>query len=108
MSCKSRLWLTILAPRPYRWTLIALQPADELAIDLSSRSGGLVTRQDRSLEHLRKYLRHFRLDSWIKAEIEAQWPRLAAGQLDLRAFRALSAGQASALQDLIVAKKEAG
>jgi hypothetical protein len=89
-------------------TSIALRPADELTIELSSLTAGLITRQDRSLTSLRKYLRHFMLDSWIKAEIEKQWPKITAGVLDLHAFRALSAAQFSALHNLIIAKKDTG
>jgi hypothetical protein len=87
---------------------MGLHPTDELTIDLSSLTAGLITRQDRSLISLRKYLRHFKLDSWIKAEIEKQWPKITAGVLDLHAFRALSAAQSSALHNLIMAKKDTG
>jgi hypothetical protein len=82
---------------------IVLHPAEDLNIDLSVQSGDLLSRRDRSLDSLRKLLFHFRLDSWIKAEIERQWPRIAAGELDLHAFRTLTASQASALHSLIAA-----
>jgi alpha-glucosidase (family GH31 glycosyl hydrolase) len=84
---------------------IVLRPADELLVVLSTLSTGLITRQDRSLASLRKYLYHFKLDSWIKAEIERQWSKIAAGELDLNAFRTLSAAQSSALHSLITAKE---
>jgi hypothetical protein len=87
---------------------ITLAPMDELVVDLSTRSGGLVTQQDRSLANLSKYLRHFRLDSWIKADIEKQLPQLATGEVDLHAYRALSAAQLSALQGLLAANKDTG
>jgi alpha-glucosidase (family GH31 glycosyl hydrolase) len=97
---------------PYTATLslapVVLHPQDELTINLSSLSAELITRQDRSLISLRKYLRHFKLDSWIKAEIEKQWPKLDSGVLDLHAFRALSPAQSSALHNLITAKKKTG
>jgi alpha-glucosidase (family GH31 glycosyl hydrolase) len=82
---------------------IGLRPTEELKVVLSVHSGELVNRQDRSQEWLRKYLFHFRLDSWVKAEIERQWPTIAAGELDLHAFRTLTANQASALHSLITA-----
>ena len=87
---------------------IALHPGGELKIDISALTAELITRRDRSLETLRIYLRRFRLDSWIKAEIEKQWPNLSTGALDLHAFRALSAAQSSAVHNLIAAKKGKG
>jgi alpha-glucosidase (family GH31 glycosyl hydrolase) len=79
----------------------SLSPSDEFKIHLFVSSGLLLSRQDCSRDSLHKFLFHFRLDSWIKAEIERQWPDIAAGKMDLHAFRALTASQASALRSLI-------
>lgn len=80
---------------------VALSAAQELTVNLSVGAGALLEQADRSLARLHKYLSHFRLDTWVKAEIEKQWPKIAAGEMDLHAFRTLSASQASALHSLI-------
>lgn len=63
---------------------VRLTPHDELHITLSSPQGTLVGGRDRRIENARKCLRAFRMDSWVKAEIDAQLPDLASGQMELR------------------------
>ncbi|MFM8320723.1 MAG: TIM-barrel domain-containing protein [Chloroflexota bacterium] len=81
---------------------VTLRPVDTLVVRLTPFPGvGLVSRRDRTLQHLRQRLNAFRLDTWVKARIEAQWPRIAAGQADLRSIPALNEAQTAALQALL-------
>ena len=75
-----------------------LAPGDSLVLAL--RGPGLQARRSRQLETLRKYLAAFRLDSWVKQGIEREWPKVAAGQMDLRLARSLSEAQRLALESL--------
>jgi hypothetical protein len=77
-----------------------LTPADELAVTVETFAPSLLARSDRTALKLHHLLNHFRLDSWVKARIEDRWEKIAAGEVDLRSFPALSEAQTSALEAL--------
>lgn len=80
---------------------LMLGPTDELVITVEAgESGDLIERRDRSLDTLRKCLNAFRLDSWVKARIEAAWPAIRSGQVSLSSFPALDEAQRAALENV--------
>jgi len=64
-------------------TGVTLEPADELRLALSVRSGTLLSRRDRRLETCRKLLRSFRLDSNVKLRLDQDLVELLAGRSSL-------------------------
>jgi hypothetical protein len=77
---------------------IELEPCDELVVTLS---GELLATRDRSDEKLQKYLTHFKIDTWEKAAILKEWPRLASGEYSLQRYRHLSDAQIQVLESLL-------
>lgn len=84
---------------------VAVGLADELAVTLGVADGSLLAPRDRCLETCRAMLRSFRLNSWVKWELEQMLPELvrdpasrgrAGGELDR-----VSAAQMLALLDVI-------
>lgn len=63
---------------------VRLTPHDEVHITLSNPQGTLLGERDRRIENARKCLRAFRMDSWVKAEMDAQLPNLTSGHIELR------------------------
>ena len=64
-------------------TGVTLEPADELRLTLSVRSGTLLSSRDRRLETCRKLLRSFRLDSNVKLRLDQDLSKLLAGRSSL-------------------------
>jgi alpha-glucosidase (family GH31 glycosyl hydrolase) len=77
---------------------IELEPCDELVVTLS---GDLLATHHRSTEKLHKYLAHFKIDTWEKATILEEWPRLAAGEVSLQRYRHLTDSQIQVLESLL-------
>jgi hypothetical protein len=84
---------------------LALRATDGWRITAEVHSGELISRRDRQIETLRKYLTAFRLNTSVKAEIERRWPDLLSGRIDLRSFSALTGEQADALASLMGVSK---
>ncbi len=80
---------------------VRLQSSQTLSIDVAVTKGELLARYKRTIPKLRKYLGAFHLDTWLKAEIEQEWPHIAAGEIDLHSYRQLSDGQRVALKSLL-------
>jgi alpha-glucosidase (family GH31 glycosyl hydrolase) len=76
---------------------ISLKPTDKLVITLD---GDLLVGRDRTPEKLYKFLNHFKLESWEKASILADWPRIVAAEFDLRRYRHLTDAQIQVLESL--------
>jgi hypothetical protein len=88
---------------------IAVGPADELSVKLSTQAKTLLSRRDRRLAACRKLLRAFRLDSLVKQEIDDALPDLLAGRTGLMRYGGrLTAGQLQALQDVLGHGRPAG
>jgi alpha-glucosidase (family GH31 glycosyl hydrolase) len=63
-----------------------LTPHDSLALTVSTSQPNLLSNRDRRAEQVRWLLRHFRLDVRVKAAIDADLPRLLAGELSLAGY----------------------
>jgi hypothetical protein len=77
---------------------IWLEPCDELVVTLK---GDLLATRHRSIEKLQKYLTHFKIDTWEKANILKEWPRLASGEVSLQRYRHLTDAQIQVLESLL-------
>ncbi len=77
---------------------IRLEPCDELVVTLQ---GNLLATRERSLEKLEKFLTQFPINSWEKAAILRDWPRIAAGEFSLQRYRHLSDAQIQVLESLL-------
>jgi alpha-glucosidase (family GH31 glycosyl hydrolase) len=80
---------------------VRLTPGETLGVEVSAGFGGLIAPRDRTLETMQRYLSAFRLDTWVKYDIERDWPRLAAGELSLLRYAALTDAQRAALESLL-------
>jgi alpha-glucosidase (family GH31 glycosyl hydrolase) len=76
---------------------IDLEPCDELVVTLR---GDLLAIRERNREKLEKYLSQFELESWEKAAILREWPRIAAGTFSLQRYRHLTDTQIQVLESL--------
>ena len=79
---------------------LELRPQERLLLEVSA-SNDLLAHHDRRPARLRQYLGSFRLDTWIKQRIERDWPQIAAGDIPLRAYRALTDAQIAVLESLL-------
>ncbi len=77
---------------------IILTPNDPLIVTLQ---GDLLATRGRTLEKLEKYLFQFKMDSWEKAAILREWPRIAAGEYSLQRYRHLTDAQIQILENLL-------
>ena len=77
-------------------TLENVRPTDECVLILATQQPSLLDSRDRRSERVREMLRHFQVDNRVKAEIDADLPRLLAGEFTLSRY-ALSEAQQSAL-----------
>ncbi len=55
---------------------VVVGPADELALTFGVAEGSLLSQRDRRLETCRAMLRTFRLDTWVKWELDRKLPEL--------------------------------
>ncbi len=55
---------------------VAVGPADELALSFGVSAGSLLSRRDRRAETCRAMLEAFRMNSWVKWEVERMLPAL--------------------------------
>jgi len=76
---------------------IELEPCDELVVILR---GDLLETRDRSLEKLDKFINQFKMDSWEKAAVFRDWPRIVAGEISLSRYRHLTDAQIQVLESL--------
>jgi hypothetical protein len=77
---------------------IELAPCDELIVTLK---GDLLATRDRSHEKLETYLFQFKLESWEKAAILREWPRIVEGAYSLQRYRHLTDAQIRVLASLL-------
>jgi alpha-glucosidase (family GH31 glycosyl hydrolase) len=61
-----------------------LTPAEGARLSLTAAGRSLLAPRDRRAERLHKYLRNFRMDSWVKAEIAQRYSDLRSGKETLR------------------------
>ena len=80
---------------------LPLQPGDEFKLSVQAVDGSLISARDRSIAKLNKYLKVFRLDSWVKQEIVRRWPDVAAGNVSLRSGAAITDAQLAVLESLL-------
>jgi hypothetical protein len=79
-----------------------LRPDSALQLALHSAAASLLAPRDRRMETARKLLRAFRLDSWVKQDIDRRLPDLLADPRLLPRFgRDVTDGQLAALQNVI-------
>lgn len=81
---------------------VTLTPGEALTLVLSAGEGTLLSPRDRRPEVLRRYLGAFRLDSWVKQRIEQDWPLIAAGEVSLHSYSALTDAQRAVLETLLL------
>lgn len=81
-----------------RFSPVAVDPADSLTMTLK---GDLLATRDRSKETVFKFLNNFRLDTWDKGAIYADWDKIKAGEVSLKRFRSLTDAQAQILESLM-------
>lgn len=79
------------------WIEIIMKPTDELVVILSSSADSLLDKTDHRLEHIRKMLQSFRLNTNVKHRIDQALPRLMSGELPLYRFPELTESQMNAL-----------
>ena len=77
---------------------IWIEPRDELVVTLK---GDLLATRDRRAEKLEKYLTQFKIDTWEKATILKDWPRIASGEVSLQRYRSLNDAQIQVLESLL-------
>ena len=77
---------------------IWIEPRDKLVVTLK---GDLLAARNRSTEKLEKYLTNFKIDTWEKATILKDWPRIVSGALSLQRYRHLSDTQIQVLESLL-------
>jgi alpha-glucosidase (family GH31 glycosyl hydrolase) len=78
-----------------------VRTTDDLRLTVSVQAGSLLSGRDRRQEKLRKYLRAFHLDSWVKNKIDSDWGDIQRGTKSLRSYHALSDAQFSVLASLL-------
>jgi alpha-glucosidase (family GH31 glycosyl hydrolase) len=81
---------------------IRLEPCDELIVTLE---GDLLATRERDLEKVEKYLNQFRIDTWEKAAILQDWPRIRAREFSLQRYRDLKDAHIQVLESLINPRK---
>ena len=81
-----------------RCAALRIQPTDELTLTVKGKN--LLSQRDRSNQKLKKFLAMFKLNTWLKAEIDQKWPEILAGQVSLRSFAGLKDAQISVLESI--------
>lgn len=84
-------------------TPILLTPNDELIVTIK---GDLLATRERTLEKLEKHIYRFKMESWEKAAILQDWPRIAAGEFSLRRYRHLTDAQIQVIESLFPSPTE--
>jgi hypothetical protein len=77
-----------------------LAPTDSLVLTVATGAESLLSAPDHRADDVRRLLRHFRADVRVKAEIEADLPRLLAGNLSLDRYD-LTPAQRGALENVL-------
>ena len=81
-------------------TVKQVRPTDSVTLTVTAEQTPLRSQRDRRAEKIRHALRHFKLDSRVKARIDADLPRLLSGELNLSRY-ALSAPQRDSLKGML-------
>ena len=81
-------------------TVKQVRPTDSLTLTVTAERTPLRSQRDRRAEKIWHALRHFKLDSRVKARIDADLPRLLSGELNLSRY-ALSAPQRDSLKGML-------
>jgi alpha-glucosidase (family GH31 glycosyl hydrolase) len=78
-----------------------LAPGDVFMVRLCSEEGTVIANQSPSLPRLRRFLRAFQLNSYVKQQIERDWPLIASGARPVNSYRRLSDAQVQVLESLL-------
>jgi len=91
-----------LAKETIEFEPLVLNPTDELKLEIQVSGKSLIGERDRSIEKLRKFLRAFHLHSWVKQDIDANWPEIIAGRKTLRSYAGLTDAQLAVLENILL------
>ncbi len=80
---------------------LTLSPKDYAEIDLVMDTQVLTTRRDRRAEHARALLREFRIDNWLKLQIDRDWDAITAAPERLQSYAGLKDVHVAALRNVI-------
>ncbi len=75
-------------------------PTTELVVRLSA-ADDLVSAVDTRMKKLQSYLNVFRMNTYLKLQIDQEWPQIISGELSLASYPDLTKSQAEALSSLL-------
>jgi hypothetical protein len=78
-----------------------MAPGNTFNLRLTTNEATLLAEASFDKERLHAFLNGFNLESYLKQQIEQDWPEIAAGERPLESYRGLSAAQVSALASLL-------
>jgi alpha-glucosidase (family GH31 glycosyl hydrolase) len=80
---------------------IHVNPGSTFTLSFTTDETTLLAVPHFSKEKLHAFLNSFHLESYLKQQIEQEWPEIMAGKRPLESYRALSPAQVSALTSLL-------
>jgi hypothetical protein len=79
---------------------VTLAPSDQLTLTMEKKEGSLMSRRDRRVEKVRRWLRRFRLDTGMKHFLHDELPGLLDHPDRLAAYE-LSDAQMNVIQSVL-------
>jgi hypothetical protein len=84
---------------------LTLSPSDRVEVVVAMADRSLMAGRDRRAERARALLREFRIDNWLKLQIDRDWDKLVAAPERLQSYQGLKDVHVAALRNVIEARE---